>query len=120
MSTQSNHVYIHAGHDGLPSPELFHQSNGGLRYEIDRFGAIAGFVGAAAAFVLGTLLLAVRYFVASPTQALPFDRFGTVLLVSVIPLVLAGAAFLDRLEDDLEAAEARTERHVPEGLQCPT
>jgi hypothetical protein len=111
MSTLDRNA-IHAEPNGLPSPELFRQSGGGLRYKIDRLGAITGFAGSAVAFVFGTVFLTAGYFM-SAEQALPFNTIGTVLLVSVIPLVLAGAAFLDRLEDDLDTAEAHAAAHAP-------
>jgi hypothetical protein len=108
MFTDPDH--IHTEHDGLPSPDLFRQTGGSVRYEIDRAGAICGIAGAAIAFVLGTISLVVGYVVQTASALNPI---GTALLLSIIPLVFAGAVFLDRLEDDLRAAEARPAIEAP-------
>jgi hypothetical protein len=107
MSVGSNRERIHAAADGLPSRELFRQSDVDFGYRVDRWGAIAGLVSSLVAGLLGVGALAVGSIAEPGTPAAMLATIGAWLLVSVIPLLLVGAHCLDRLEDRLAARAAR-------------
>jgi hypothetical protein len=113
MLTHTNRDDVHATRNSLASRVLFRQSGGGLGYEVDRWGAGVGLVGGPAAALLGVSFLAAGSIAGAPDPALSLTTASNCLLFSVIPLLLAGAHFLDRLEDRLDESEADQKQVSP-------
>jgi hypothetical protein len=98
---------------GLPSPELFRPRSAGGARSWKRWGAAAGFVGGVGLGVVGVALYVLAGLVAEPTAS-RLTTAGNVALLSLIPLLVAGAHCLDAIERELDAREPADEEPAGE------
>jgi hypothetical protein len=78
-------------------------------------GVICGLGGGIIAPVLGSILTVITWITVPTWHGVPLQRFGTVLLVLGIPLLIAGAHCLDLIdkrEEEMKSCETRSDHRV--------